>query len=508
VTALSAVKETPRSRTAVKEASQNRRTTRGRTKPAGDQPSWWTAGDSNPRPPDCEPGALPAELAAHERWETDATRAAPGGQTDRTRATALGVVHNPRMSVASPALSQSVDASRPSAMGTPVASAVAWSSLAALAAGHFAVDCCTGIWPVYKTLAHLDLAKAGLIATLGSMIGNGLQLGFGLLADRGWRRRLLVLGVPLAGAATFVPWVHSYFFLFVLVLATYVGSAAFHPAGTGAAGTLSRTRTGAMVGIFLAGGYGGYALSQLLFSAIYVRSAALTPLLVLLPVLAATAIAVRVPPTASARHAGPPTRTLLRQHRGLLAALFVVQVFATAINLAVVFLLPDLMEARHAPRWMASGGAHFAFVLGACLSLLPAGYAADRWGARRALLVANLATGVLLAALLSRTSASLLDLLLVAGFGAFNGINNVVSVAEGNRTLPGQPSAVSAALMGMPWCIAAVAAVVAGLLADPARGGTPTHALAWLSLAIPITLVAGATVRSPRLSTCGPAADS
>src|SRR5262245_14717984 len=25
---------------------------------------WWTAGGSNPRPPDCEPGALPAELAA------------------------------------------------------------------------------------------------------------------------------------------------------------------------------------------------------------------------------------------------------------------------------------------------------------------------------------------------------------------------------------------------------------------------------------------------------------
>src|ERR1700692_835190 len=26
---------------------------------------WWTAGDSNPRPPRCERGVLPAELAAH-----------------------------------------------------------------------------------------------------------------------------------------------------------------------------------------------------------------------------------------------------------------------------------------------------------------------------------------------------------------------------------------------------------------------------------------------------------
>ena len=28
---------------------------------------WWTRGDSNPRPPRCERGALPAELLAHEQ---------------------------------------------------------------------------------------------------------------------------------------------------------------------------------------------------------------------------------------------------------------------------------------------------------------------------------------------------------------------------------------------------------------------------------------------------------
>jgi hypothetical protein len=27
---------------------------------------WWTRWDSNPRPPRCERGALPAELLAHE----------------------------------------------------------------------------------------------------------------------------------------------------------------------------------------------------------------------------------------------------------------------------------------------------------------------------------------------------------------------------------------------------------------------------------------------------------
>jgi hypothetical protein len=109
------------------------------------------------------------------------------------------------MSEASRPLSQPADASRDSAIGMSAATGVAWSSLAALAAGHFAVDCCTGIWPVYKTLAQLDLSKAGLIAMAGSMTGNGLQLAFGLLADRGWRKRLLVAGLALSGAVTFLP---------------------------------------------------------------------------------------------------------------------------------------------------------------------------------------------------------------------------------------------------------------------------------------------------------------
>src|SRR5206468_492703 len=41
---------------------------------------WWTAGGSNPRPPDCEPGALPAELAAPDEESKD-SRAAPGRAT-------------------------------------------------------------------------------------------------------------------------------------------------------------------------------------------------------------------------------------------------------------------------------------------------------------------------------------------------------------------------------------------------------------------------------------------
>src|SRR5579864_6270318 len=41
---------------------------------------WWTRGDSNPRPPRCERGALPAELLAHEQQRNFSKRG-EGSQT-------------------------------------------------------------------------------------------------------------------------------------------------------------------------------------------------------------------------------------------------------------------------------------------------------------------------------------------------------------------------------------------------------------------------------------------
>jgi FSR family fosmidomycin resistance protein-like MFS transporter len=373
------------------------------------------------------------------------------------------------------------------------------ASLLALAGGHFAVDCCTGIWPVFKTLADLDIAKAGLIAGAGSMAGNGLQVAFGLLADRGWRRHLVLGGVCLAGTVTFVPFaVRSYLLMFALVLATQVGSAAFHPSATGAAGSLSRSHTGLMVGLFLAGGYGGYSLSQVLFSSVYRHSPVLTPLIALVPLTAAAAIATRRPPTPPSAPPEREPRGPLRLSLPPLAPLFAVQALTNMVGVSVIFLLPDLLLARHAPAWMVEGGGHFGLVAGGCLGLLPAGHAADRWGARRVLLVANGSTFLLLALLLGRSTASAVDLALVTAFGAFNAMNGVVSVAEGNRLLPGQASGVSAMLMGLAWCVGALGPVTAGWLADPARGGTPAGALAWLALALPLALAASLGVRPRR----------
>jgi FSR family fosmidomycin resistance protein-like MFS transporter len=393
------------------------------------------------------------------------------------------------------------DVSRPGAAkasGSGSLSTAYWT-LVALVGGHFAVDCCVGIWPVFKTLAHLDIVKAGLIYTIGTMAGNGLQLAFGMLADRGFRKRLIVAGVAVTGAITFVPWaVSSYAVMAALVMTTQIGSAAFHPAATGSAGMLSRKRTGFMIAVFLAGGYGGFSLSQLLFSALYRVRPALTALIALAPLAIAGAIAAGLRATPSAHRIRGVAAAALRPALPRLAPLFAVQTLASAVNMSLIFLLPDLLLSRRAASWIVEGGGHFALVAGSCLALVPAGHASDRWGARRVLVLANAAAFVLFALLLARTGASTLDLAIVAGVGAFNGMNGVVAISEGNRLLPGQASGVSALLMGMPWCVAALGPVVAGLLADPARGGTPAGALGWFLLLMPLALVASLLVHPRR----------
>jgi hypothetical protein len=251
-----------------------------------------------------------------------------------------------------------------------------------------------------------------------------------------------------------------------------------------------------MIALFLSGGYLGYSLSQVLFASVYRSAHLLTPVIALLPLAMAGAIAVGLPTPARARpHRGVEWRAL-RGHVRSLAPLFAVQTLAGAVNVSLVFLLPDLLESRHAAPWIVGGGGHFALVAGGCLSLVPAGQASDRWSARRLLVFANVATAAALGLLLLRSGASTLDLLVVTAVGGFNGINSIAAVAEGNRLLPGQASAVSALLMGLPWCVAALGPVVAGVLADPARGGTPAGALAWFMLLMPLGLAAALSVRS------------
>jgi MFS family permease len=361
-----------------------------------------------------------------------------------------------------------------------------WLGVAAVAGGHLAVDVCMGIWPVHKVLAGLDLPTAGWIATFATVAGNGLQLGFGALADRGWRRALIALGVAGAGVVCFLPYASRAPELLGLMLVASAGSAAFHPAGGGYAGGASTRRAGLAVALFLVGGYLGFAVSQLAYAAAFRALEGRLAPLYLLPLALGLAFALvrGRPASAGAVRAPEAERTLAW---GRVAALFAIQGLSAAAGMTVMFLLPEIFGARGAPPLLAQGGAHCLMILAACAALLPAGAAHDRFGARAVLFSANLLSAVALEALaLGAVRSSGGVLLLVLVFGAANAANTVVALAEGTRLLARRRSTIAALLTGAPWFLAAPAPAIAALLADTGRGGTPDLALAWTGLCLPV----------------------
>lgn len=393
---------------------------------------------------------------------------------------------SPALAAPLPATPSRVDAATP------------WAALGALVLGHLAVDSCTGIWPVYKTLAHLDVAKAGLVATAAGVLGSGCQILFGLAADRGHRRVLLAGGTILAGSVLLLPLASAWSVLALLVLLTSLGSAMFHPAGTGLAGSFSQRRTGVLVAFFLTGGFVGFGCSQLVFTQAWKAWGAGVAGFLVLPAVAAAVLAATVPALPGRPQPLHRAWLRLRRERAALGALFASQTLSTALVSAVIFLLPDLLAARGAPALLVEGGGHAALVLGACLTLFPAGHAADRFGARATLVVCNLLAAAALVLLLAWPAASpALTIALIALFGCFNGANNVVAAAEGNRRCPGIGGLVSALLMGLPWCLAAVTPAIVGHLAA-LPGGGPGSAIAWMLLTAPPTLAACALIAARR----------
>ncbi|MBU3917129.1 MFS transporter [bacterium] len=349
--------------------------------------------------------------------------------------------------------------------------------------GHFAVDSFTGIWPIYKTLAGLDLVKAGLIATVGGFAGNSLQIVFGLLGDRGWNRFLLCFGVLAAGLMVLVPYIDTsnYFLMGVLVLITYIGSSAFHPSGTGTASILSEGKTGKLTALFLTGGYVGYAFSQLIFTKIYRITQGQTAGIMLMSISVALLLFYFVPPVI--RQSTGRTNFIM-DSKGLrrpLTYLYVVMVCTAGVNMLMVFLLPDLLHAKQTPEWMVFGGGHMVMVMGGCTILLPVGLLADKYGPRQIMIGGLIALFVLLpvtALYGGENSVIMLSLLFL--LGASSSTCAAVGLAYGNRLMPKHSRTVSGLLMGSAWCVAGVSTFIGGWLADPSYGGTPQRAILWM----------------------------
>lgn len=331
--------------------------------------------------------------------------------------------------------------------------------------GHLVVDFMMGIWPVYKTLAHLDIAKAGLIAGLSLFIGEGMQILFGLISDRGHHKKLFTIGIVLASGISFLAFTQNYLVLFLLVLSTFLGSGAFHPAAAGMVGNWSVSKKGILVSLFAVSGMIGAAMSQFIFTKSYMLFHGNT-LIFLIPVLVVVAWSLWYPfpslPLIKNKFSFREVFQSLAPVRKELVKLYCVQVLTQTILLSLLFLLPDLLRMRGFDDWYSLGGAYFCFVIGEIGLSIPAGYLTDKYNSRTILLIAVLGSlFTLYLFLLSPPLPLLYTSILLMILGGFMGLVNPVIVAAGSRLVPANTSSfISALLMGGASCIGGFGIVI------------------------------------------------
>ena len=364
---------------------------------------------------------------------------------------------------------------------------VAIGTFVAAAVAHIMVDFMgMSVWPVYKTLAGLDVAKAGWIATVIAMSGTALQPLFGSIADRFGQRRVILLGVLLASFALLLGPLADYretldrvlptlfglsgFYLvvFVVLAAGRLGQDMFHPAGAGLAGSFSVRRGSMFLAVFIAVGSIGFGLSQIMFRTAYNHFGHHTEILLLPMAILWVFVWMRCRPaqvSSAGRISVIASLRALRPVAGPILLLFLILGISSGVLSGLFFLLPELAHEKGYPSWIGQGGAFGLIVVGATLFMVPMGHLADRIGRRRTLIAMAILSVVSYHAIVRLTLPVPAFILLCIIGGAFLGTVNPLGVAFGQRIAPRENvSTVSAILMGWAWCLGGTVPSIIGEL--------------------------------------------
>jgi len=359
-------------------------------------------------------------------------------------------------------------------------------SLLLLWISHLIVDFFTGIWPIYKTIAGLDIATAGLIAGLTGFLGESCQIFFGNLADRGHRKKILILGMVLASSILWITFCTSTLECFFILLLLMIGSGCYHPAAAGMASSLSKLYKGRTILLFASGGAIGLGISQLAFTGI-ISGFGGHAVIAFIPVgLAFCFLFFHRFPDIRSKPAPFSLKGFFQPlipMKKPLALLYFSQVANQAVVMSFTFLLPDFLREKGCHSWLCFGGGHCCFILGSALTMIPAGFSCDRLGHRSVLAATLISATCFLYLFLSQSALSFFSAgVLLFLLGGFLGIVNPLIVSWGNRLVPEHPSTVSALLMGFAWCLGNLGPSLAGALAKLFPSGGYFFALSAMGL--------------------------
>jgi FSR family fosmidomycin resistance protein-like MFS transporter len=340
-----------------------------------------------------------------------------------------------------------------------------------LAATHLVVDGYGNIFapllPLLIPRLNLSLAAAGTLQMLFQLAASVSQLGFGYVADR-WRPRVLLLVGPLIGVGVLplVGLTTNVWMLAIVLILGGLGGAAFHPPAAALVHRYAGARQGLAMSFHITSGNLGQAVSPLLFAP-YVQIFGLsgTPWL-MLPALAllATALLPRMP-AVERLHDDPQPRGFgaLRPYAKPLSLLYFIVVLRTLTAISFSTFIP-VMLTRRGMTLAEAGAASSLFLVAVGAGGFVGGPIADRYGARRLIMLSLVASVPFLALGPLLSGWTLVAVLGVGGFLLQSTLP--VNVTFAQRIAPISAATVSSLMMGFAWGTGGLSAPFVGMVAD------------------------------------------
>ena len=283
----------------------------------------------------------------------------------------------------------------PLAENSAVRSSAAVKMFIALALTHTVVDCGASIWAMFKKLAGLDLERAGMLATIAGTLAFLMHPVFGVVADHGYRRRLILLGGALSGSvfllgplsrASFLDQWSGFAVMFLLLFGTVIGGAMFHPPAVSLARNSNLRRPSTAVALFITFGMAGMTSGPYLFSTLWFHLDRHSELLLLTTAVILMLVFrwCRIEESRDHRPLGLGLmiRRLAAVPAGIIP-LWLISVMVCANQSALVFLMPEFAAERGLPTPIVNGLGHAALMAGSVVMMVPVGHLGDRFGRRR-----------------------------------------------------------------------------------------------------------------------------
>ena len=342
--------------------------------------------------------------------------------------------------------------------------------MAALSSGHLATDFASGIIPALIPFIaikfDLGYALAAMLMLSVTISSSLLQPLFGVLSDRRGALWLIPCGIALAGAGAGLAAVApTYGLVLVLVFASGIGIAAFHPEGAKFAAYASGARPASGMSYFNIGGNTGYALGAIATTPLVVWLGLAGGLVAALPVVAAALVLMRFLP--SLGRLQPAASALARpvgaDRPRAMALLGVVIVLRSVAWFALLSFVPLwIVSLGHSETY----GNHLLslMLLAGAAGTLLLGPLADRIGLRRTLLVTQILLPPLMlifvyaGGVLGAVCLMLVGVCVVGTFG--------VTMVLSQLYLPRHVGLASGLAIGLAMGLDGVAAVVLGAVAD------------------------------------------